>query len=61
MMRSVCPQMLGQGQGQVGVCLHVPPYSQQEVTPGPVGHNLVHQPTVHLTPALLHSLTLCLT
>ena len=61
MMRSVCPQMLGQGQGQVGVCLHVPPYGQQEVTPGPVGHNPVHQPAVHLTPALLHSLTLCLT
>ena len=61
MMRSVCPQMLGQGQGQAGVGLHVPPYGQQEVAPGLVGHDPVHQPAVQLAPTFLHSLALCLT
>ena len=60
MMSRVWQQMFGQGQGQVGVALHVPPDGHQEGSPGLVGHDLVHQPTVHLAPALLQALTLWL-
>ena len=60
MMRRVCRgQVLGQGHGQVGVALHIPPDGHQKCAPGLVGYDLVDQAAaVHLFPALLDTLTL---